>query len=351
MADRDRFTYGYGYFLPWKNAVVPALEAQGADVVCFGARDNVRILLTARRVAEHLKTWGADVVHSHLPVAGVVARLAGRIAGVPIVYTEHNQMERHHLLTRRLNLSTWKMQAEVIAVSDEVRSSVRKYAGDRVPVTVVLNAINTGRFRTTSVPEETVREVRLSLGIPEESSAVGTVCVFTDQKRLDLWLEAAREIRARHPDTHFVLVGDGPLRSDLEGQALRLGLGDVVHFVGLQEDVRPFVLAMDVFMMSSQFEGFGLVLAEAMALERPVVATGVGGVRDIVQSGENGMLTTFGDTSQLASEVSELLASGARRQQFAVAGRQTVETRFSMERMQGELEVIYERVIAEHRER
>src|SRR3712207_3826346 len=88
FADRDRFEYSYGYFLPWKNAMVEALETQGVEVTCFGGRNNLQILLAARVVAAHLKRARIDLVHGHLPIAGVVGRIAARLAGIPMVYTE-----------------------------------------------------------------------------------------------------------------------------------------------------------------------------------------------------------------------------------------------------------------------
>ena len=192
VADRDRFAYGYGYFLPWKDAIVPELDAQGAEVVCFEAKDNARILLAARRVAKHLRAWGADVVHAHLPVAGAVARLAGRLAGVPVVYTEHNLMERYHPLTRRLNLATWGQQAQAIAVSGDVEDSIRRHAGDRVPVRTVLNGVNT---RSYDPANHDGTAVRAAWGIPADAPLVGTVAVFRTQKRLDHWLDVAQQVR------------------------------------------------------------------------------------------------------------------------------------------------------------
>ena len=96
VADRERFTYGYGYFTPWKDAVVPSLEAQGAGVVRFDARSNPAILLQAGRVAAFLRRWRADLLHCHLPVAAVAGRVAGKLTGVPVVTTEHNEVEHFH---------------------------------------------------------------------------------------------------------------------------------------------------------------------------------------------------------------------------------------------------------------
>lgn len=346
VADRERFAYDYGYFLPWKNSVVPALEAQEADVVCFGATDNARILLAARHVAKHIESSGADVVHAHLPVAGVVARLAGRLAGVPVVYTEHNLMERYHPLTRRFNLLTWGLQAQAIAVSGEVEDSIRRHAGNRVPVWPVLNGVNVHTYDPANHEGSAVRD---RWGIPAEAPLVGTVAVFRTQKRLDHWLEVALRVREAVPQVHFLLVGDGPLREAVEVGITVDGLGEVVHLAGLQEETRPYFAAFDAYLMTSQFEGLPIALLEAMAMAVPPVVTSVGGMPELVEDGANGYLQPFGALDGLTERVVGVLQDAEHRRALGAAARRTVVERFSVNRMQRELEAIYERVIAEHR--
>jgi len=145
-ADHERFNYGYGYFLPWKNAIVPSLQQQGAEVICFNSRRVPSMLLSVPAVSRFLKKWKADLLHCHLPVAGIVGRLAGRLSGIPVIYTEHSVMEQYHPWTRRMNLLTWKMQDCVVAVSKQVSASIAANAGSRIPVHVVQNGIPVERF-------------------------------------------------------------------------------------------------------------------------------------------------------------------------------------------------------------
>ena len=342
LADRGRFDYGYGYFLPWKSAMVPSLREQEAEVTCFDRRNVATILMAARQVAHHLEEWGADLVHCHLPIAGVVGRLAGRMCGVPVVYTEHNRMERYHPLTRRLNLLTWRWQERAIAVSAEVASSIHDHAGERVPVEVVLNGIDIDRFDRSRVE---AREIREGLGIPTSVPVVGTVAVFRAQKRLEEWLSAARDLLDEHPDTHFVLVGDGPLREDLVLRARDLGIQDRTHFPGLREDVRPYLAAMDVFMVSSAFEGLPLALLESMAMECGVVATTVGGIPEVIRHGENGFLAPPGRPRELTRLASRILSSPGLGDRMGEAARETVGERFGLKRMTRHLESIYTGVL------
>lgn len=338
--------YEVGYFLPWKDALVAPIRGAGAPVTCFPARTGAGVVLRAPAVAAHLRARDVDLVHCHLPLAGVAGRLAGRLAHVPVVYTEHNVMERYHPLTRRANLWTWRLQELVVAVSAEVAGSIARHAGPAVPVRVVTNGVPVERLRPDP---EAGAAVRRRLGMPAGAPVVGQVAVFRRQKRLDLWLGAAEAVRRRHPDARFLLVGDGPLRSEVEAWARAPGLGGAVHLPGLQEEVGPYLAAMDVLMISSEFEGLPLVVLEAMAMEVPVVATAVGGIPEAVVDGETGRLVPPGEAGPLAAAAADLLSDPRERRAMGGAARRRVTERFSTERMLGELETLYREVLGRAR--
>lgn len=342
LANRSRFEYGYGYFLPWKDAMVESLYVQGADVRCFEAHSNLAVLLSVPRVAHHLKQWEADLVHCHLPLSAVVGRLAGRITGTPVVYTEHNEWEHHSFLTRTLNRLTWPLQSAAVAVSPRVLDSIETYLGPDNALRVVLNGIDVDRFSPTRFDGP---EVRAQIDIPGDAFVVGTVAIFTDQKKLDDWLHAAKRILDRIPETHFLIVGDGPLRSSLEDLASQLNIREKVHFAGLQENIPPYLAAMDVYLMSSRNEGLGLALVEAMSMEVPVVSTNAGGIKNVVEHDVNGLLVRVGDVAGMANKVSDLFRDQQHRSRLVRAARETALQRFSMRRMVSELESLYLEVI------
>ncbi|MEZ4322101.1 MAG: glycosyltransferase [Myxococcota bacterium] len=342
-SDRERFQYRVGYFLPHKNALVPNLEAINVPVDCFDATANTRILSRIPRLAGVLKAWNADVLHCHLPIAGVAGRLAGRVAGVPVVYTEHNIQERYHPLTGAVNRRTWRLQSRVVACSEEVAASIERNLGTSVPVTVVQNGVSLNAFRRDPSGRE---EVRRRLGVPEDGLLVGTVAVFREQKRLPEWLRVAKAVLASVPRAHFVIVGDGPLRTVIEEEVRQLGLEGRVSLPGLQSDVSRWLSAMDLYLMTSAYEGLPVALLEAMACELPAFCTRVGGIGEAVRDGREGYLVAAEEPMALVEPLVALSQDDERRIEMGRAARARVEAAFGMERMMDQLQQVYEEVLS-----
>jgi glycosyltransferase involved in cell wall biosynthesis len=213
-------------------------------------------------------------------------------------------------------------------------------------VQVVPNGVDVARFDRASVDGARVRR---QLGIPLTAPVVGTVAVFRQQKRLDDWLEAAHEVRRSQADTHFVLVGDGPEREHLHARARELQLDGVVHFTGAHTDVRPFLAAMDVFLISSAFEGLPVALLEAMSMQCGIVATSIGGIPEVVRHGTNGLLVPAKQPALLAAAVLQMIKSSDLRAACGDAARHTVTQSFSLQAMIQQLESTYVEVVKEQR--
>lgn len=334
----DRYHFQYLYFLPWKNQLVTELENAGGAVVCLPAKSNLAMFLKVPALVRYLKQEQIDLVHAHLPWAGIVARLACQLAGVPIIYTEHNVQERYHFATRLLNKWTFNWQQRVIAVSSDVARSIQDNIAPKIPVSVVANGIDTNKFHRN----ETLRaSKRQQLGFDDDAIVVGTIAVFRQQKRLDIWLDALAMVHTQIPTLRGVMVGDGPLMEQLQEQVKRLGLDHMVVFTGIQTDTPAWLSAFDIFMMSSDFEGLPLALLEAMACECAVVATRVGGIPEVVNDGENALLSPAGNIQQLAKNLSKTTQDIVLRKRLGINSRQQVEANFSLSKMVNQLETLY----------
>ncbi len=343
LHNKDNFEFYYVYFLPWKDQMVKEIEAQGGNVTCLPAKNNLQIIFSVKKLVRYIRKHRIKLIHCHLPWAGIVGRLAGIQTGIPVLYTEHNKWERYHRLTYFLNKITFGKQRMAIAVSGEVAQSIRKfYSSSRPEIRTILNGVNTQKF-ARSVND---RSMRLKLGIVDDAVVIGTVSVFRLQKRLDKWLEVAHEVHMRHPNTYFIVVGDGPLREEIEQKAAALNMSSYLHFAGLQENVRPYFNAMDVFMMASRFEGLPIALLEAMSMECIPVCTKAGGIPEVINHGVDGLLCDVDEPGNLAVEMDRLLANfGNLQPVLKGAARKKIIERFSLRRMVTELEEAYYSVL------
>jgi len=338
LHDRERFAFHYIYFLPWKNQLVEALEQAGGRVTCLSASNNVRLALRAEAVVRYVREQGIDLVHCHLPWAGFVGRYVYKRTGVPVMYTEHNKQERYHGITRWLNKVTFNFQTTALAVSGDVAESIQKNIGPRIPVRVVLNGVNTDFYQRA---EGVISAIRTKFGIPPQGLVVGIVSVFRVQKRLKEWLQVFHHAAQQHRELYGIMVGDGPLRGEVEAEITRLGLGERVFLAGLQTDVKPYYEAMDVFMMTSIFEGLPIALLEAMSMACAVVTTDAGGIKQVIRHQVDGLMVPADQWVLLERQLEVLLADTARQKAFSRAARCRVEEQFGLQPMVQNLEQIY----------
>lgn len=341
--DKQQFRFHYIYFLPWKDQMVSAIEKEGGTVTCISAKNNASILLAVRKIAAYVRKHNIQLIHCHLPWAGMAGRLVGRLTGVPVVYTEHNKWERYHKLTYYMNKLSFSSQQKVIAVSAEVANSIKiNYGRKKPPVQVVANGADTAKYARAQAVD---KDIRKELNIPATATVIGITCVFRAQKRLAAWLEIAQALHAKHPDTYFIIVGDGPLRDEVHAKAKALGTDKYVFFAGLQAETRPYFTAMDMFMMSSEFEGLPIALLEAMSMNCVPACTAAGGIPEVITDGVNGVLVPVQQPMDLVERLSQLLQQPGQVAQMKQAARETVINSFSMKKMVAELETIYNDLI------
>ncbi len=330
----------FGYFHAGQDTLAAQLEALGVRAICIPSYSQAGIIASADRIARLLVRERIDLVHCHLPLVGSVGRLASSYAGKPLVYTEHNLFSSYHPATRLMARATWHLQRHVIVVSEEVRRSLPSGDGGP-PVTLVRNAVDVARFHHDAVAGASMRA---TLGIPRDARVVGTVAVFRPAKRLDRWLRVAKGVAARDPGAHFLLVGFGPLEQEVRDWAGAAGLGSRLVMPGPQDDVRPFLSAMDLYLMTSDFEGLPIALLEAMAQELPVVSTAVGGIPEVLVDGEMGALVPR-DIDAIVERVTSLLRSETLTL-LGRRGRARIDERHGIGAMARTIEQIYDDVLA-----
>jgi glycosyltransferase involved in cell wall biosynthesis len=338
LHNQEQFEFHYIYFLPWKKQMVSAIEQAGGKVTCLEASNNLQIIGKTMEVVRYCKENQIQLIHCHLPWAGIVGRLLRRRTNIPVLYTEHNKQERYHFATKWMNWFTFNWQTAAIAVSEDVAVSINKNINPRIPVHEILNGVNTDFFKRDEIAGQALRA---QLNIPPDALVVGTLAVFRFQKRLKEWLDVFKQAAEQNPNLYGIIVGDGPLKEELLDYRKYLGLEDKVIMPGLQTEVKPWYSAMDVFMMTSVFEGLPIALLEAMSMECAIVTTNAGGIKQVIRDGTDGILVEVDQWKDLSGKLNALMKDEANRNSLSTAARDRVVKAFSLQRMVGELEELY----------
>lgn len=337
---QEKFEFHYIYFLPWKDQMVEAIKDAGGKVVCLDAKDNIRLITQYKKIIAYCKSENIDLMHCHLPWAGFVGRLVYKKTGIPVIYTEHNMQERYHVATKTINKLSFNSQSLALGVSQDVTQSIKKNIQPNIPVKTLLNGVNTEAFKRINNSE-----IRNDLRIPEDAIVIGNVAVFRFQKRLVEWLGVIKKLREANTNIYGIIVGAGPLEEEVKKAWKDLDLQKVVFFPGLKTDVKPYFEAMDIFMMSSSFEGLPIALLEAMSMECAVVSTDAGGIKEVIREEKDGLTCPVDNWQDLSSKVQILLDDPEKMVQYKKAARKRVKEDFSMKRMVLELEECYLEVL------
>lgn len=313
-------------------ALAPRVRALGIDCETFDlgvidktkgaawnfgqrARPTSRLLGLMRRTR-------TDVVLANGAFSFLACVFAAKLTQVPVVWLEHNTTLPSDATVRRM--LGWAKRIVVVSGAIETQF-VTLEPKARGKISVVYNGTDPKHFAKNRSAR---RAIRRQLGWDEPTPLVGTVSRLSPEKGVSYFVQAAHEILRTQPQTRFVIVGDGPLRPELERTAPR----DQLRFVGAQDNVAEWLNALDVFVMPSLAEAFGIAVVEAMACELPVVASDVGGLREIVVERETGLRVPPQDPQALARAVSELMQDEKMRRTLGAAGRARVKRLFTLKR-------------------
>jgi glycosyltransferase involved in cell wall biosynthesis len=291
-----------------------------------------------------LKKERIDILHSELFRADFYGRLAAKLAGTRIIVSKIQNIEkfRESILLNWIDRLTARYANKIMCVSDSVREhAIQKIQLPRHRFVTIHNFVNIEEYRRTDDSERKRLEYRRALGIKDKNLLVGTVGRLAPQKAQADFLKAACMILKETPSVRFIVVGEGCLREELGALAEALGLAANIHFVGFQKNISVVLSAMDIFVLSSRWEGLPLTVCEAMASYLPVVATKVGGVPELVQNGKTGILVDAGNVNQLSESIQRLILDEKQRVRFGQEGRVRVEKEFSMSKALERMQTVY----------
>jgi len=297
------------------------------------------------RLSRIMRQRRIDVVQTTLLWADLVGPFAAALAKVPVVLSwetvSHEGDPFHNNFQRRVGYR-WAMKwvDVIVPVSEEIKRSLmqrRQIPAEKIRV--IHYGVDLKKFRSTGRAAGLAK--RAEVGATTETILFGVVARLEPPKGHRYLLAALPAVVKKYPQVQLLLIGDGALRAELETQTRELGLQRHVTFLGARHDVSELLNAIDFFILPSVSEGLPNVLLEAMACQKPVLATDVGGIPEIVQHGENGYLVPLGDTPALQNMILRSLAERAQWNELAQRARQTVETSFSLEYQVSRFEAVY----------
>ncbi|MFL6013615.1 MAG: glycosyltransferase [Gaiellaceae bacterium] len=291
-----------------------------------------------------LRSLGPALVHcADFDAPGMLAAgLGARSAPLVVTYNTPELRPDYNALGRLTFRAAWATRPWVVFTSEADReTAIRLDPVARSRTDVIPYGLDLERF----APQGDAAAARVALGIAPGMRVVGTVARLAEQKGQTYLLQAAEKLASRRDDVEFVIAGDGEVRSQLEEEARRRGLDDRVHFLGHRDDVPEVLRAFDVFALPSNFEGMCFAVAEALAVEVPVVATDVGGVAQSVVHGETGLLVQPRDPDALAESIARLLDDRGEAARFGRAGRKRVERLYGLSEMAAATERLYLRAL------
>ena len=291
-----------------------------------------------------------DIVHTHTSKAGFIGRVAAWLAGVPVIV--HTMHEPPHnaaggsftrILYIGLERFAARLSTHVVTVSyANEREIMRQRLVPRARLSVVREGLDLRLYPRVADGRAALR----AMGIPDEAPVVGAVGRLEQAKGHAYLIRAVPRVLEQVPDARFVIVGGGHLREALQREIDGLGVSDHVTLTGYREDMLELMQGFDVFALPSLWEGLGIVLLEAMAYARPLVASAVGGVNDVVVDGETGLLVPPRSPQALARAITSLLLSPVEAARLGEAGARRLEAEFRDDLCNERLMALYTRLLA-----
>ncbi len=326
-----------------KGRLSPLVEREGIRVFALHKKPKFDPWILPKLIGI-IRDEKIDLIHTHLFTANLWGRIAAKLTGIPVISSEHGMdrwRTKFHLALDRFLASTSK---RIIFVSKAVQQFyMKKNPSLNGKSKVIYNGIDVTNFQK-SFEKKTVRE---GLGLSEKEKVVGIVGRLVPEKAHGDFIAAIQLLAKEEKNVLGLIIGEGELLEPLRKQVEEKGLQKHILFSGFRDDVPVLYKAMDVLVLSSTSEGFPLTVLEAMAAGVPVVATEVGGVKELIKNDEDGLLVPPNDPGALAGAISRILNDSALSERIVSAAEEKVKNCFSVEKMTKDHELLYTEVLTE----
>jgi len=337
-------------YYEYNSSLVSRMEGTGAKVVLMSLKRSDGILALMANLSKIFKELKPDVVHVQYIAPGLIPIIAARLSGVKRVFATVHQPGRPYGWKSKLLIRIAAQLCDAFFCNS--KSVEKSWFGDcqildpeKIDVMrkhfTIYNGVDSDRIE--GIVKQTDKEgLKESLNI-KDKKVVGVIGRLREEKGQFILLESIKKVVEEMPDAALLVVGDGADRAYLEQAAVELGVNDHVIWLGQKDPDEVFALygVIDLVVVPSLFEGFGLTAAEAMTAGKPVVASNVDGLREVIQDGISGLLVPPGNSKALGQAILELLANPAKAASMGERGKKIVETEFSLCRFQSAILATY----------
>jgi glycosyltransferase involved in cell wall biosynthesis len=302
------------------------------------------------QLTRRMRNGNYPIVHTHSSKAGILGRLAAHLAGVPIiVHTVHGWSFHNHMspLARwaYIVLERWCASFTdtlIVVASSDIQKGLQAGIGRPEQYLLIRSAIPLEDFNPSHYDRKTIRQ---ELGLPLDCPVLGNIGRFSEQKNPLDWVRIAGRVSRQLPECRYLLVGDGPLRPQVEAMLKEEGLVERTIVTGLRRDVPRMLSAMDVFLLISLWEGLPRVIPQSLAMGIPIVSGRADGIIEAITDGQNGYLGDRDDLDVLASRCLELLNNPMLRATMGERGRELAVREFDIKNMVGQIAQLYDELI------
>lgn len=343
-ADREKYSHVV-YSLTNELDIGREIENLGIKVISLNLQESLKAKrwgVVVRVISKMLKDEKPAILETHLTWSRIFGTIAFLVVGKKkIISFEQGDIYNTGWQYRIANfLASFFIDVFVVCSNAVKEWVIKNYWFLRRKVVVMHNAISTEVFS----PQSDSGNFRKALGISQDEitiCSVGSLGTGID-KGMNYCIDAMSELSKKYKNIRLLIAGDGALRGELEKQTERLGLKGVVRFLGFRRDIISILNSIDIFMLASIFEPFGIALIEAMAMEKPVVGSASGGIPEIIEDGINGFLFAPRNSKDLAEKIDRLIGDEKLRKEIGVKARRTVEERFEAKKYVKQLELLYD---------
>lgn len=308
--------------------------------------------ITFWRMFLHIRKHKYDVVHTHSSKPGFLGRLAAKLAGTPLIIHTIHGFPFNDFMSRwkqafyiSLERLAEKCTHKLITVSKlNLEKAVNLKLAPRDKFINIYSGIRLEDF-DDALYKDKIDSLKEQLGLPLNKKIIGTIGRLSPQKAPHIYIEAAAELLAKYDDLFFIHVGDGELDAQMKILVNELGVGHAFKFIGPRENIPNILSLLDVFVLSSLWEGLGRSMTEAMAMRRVVVAPAVEGIPELVENMKTGILVTPNSISALAEGIHKAVTDKEIQRTFGTAARKRVLADFSARKMADQIDHLYREML------